>query len=199
MINKGQPLVEVFGFSTDDFSKIAISHRDGCLCPYNNGVPKCTKDKKDSPLGVCTLNHNGVPTIICPIRFREDWRILKDATEFFFKGVKKTRALKEVRLKMKNGQSAGNIDVVLVSHDELGRVIDFGAIEIQAVYVSGNIRNPFEAYMKNPQKNYKMDWTSEAHYPRADFLSSSRKRLVPQLMYKGRILQDWKKKQAVVI
>ena len=34
---------------------------------------------------------------------------------------------------------------------------------------------------------------------RPDYLSSSRKRLVPQLIYKGGILREWKKKTAVAI
>jgi len=42
------------------------------------------------------------------------------------------------------GRSAGNIDVVLVSYDNDGKVLDFGALEIQAVYISGNVRDPFE-------------------------------------------------------
>ncbi len=44
-----------------------------------------------------------------------------------------------------------------------------------------------------------MDWTKEEFYPGPDFLSSSRKRLAPQLIYKGQILQKWNKKQAVVV
>jgi len=34
--------------------------------------------------------------------------------------------------------------VVLVAYDDAGKVVDFGALEIQAVYISGNVREPFE-------------------------------------------------------
>ena len=44
-----------------------------------------------------------------------------------------------------------------------------------------------------------MDWTSQPNYPRPDFLSSSRKRLAPQLMFKGGILNYWEKKMAVAL
>ena len=44
-----------------------------------------------------------------------------------------------------------------------------------------------------------MDWTKEKNYPRPDYLSSSRKRLAPQMIYKGGILKAWGKKQAVVV
>ena len=44
-----------------------------------------------------------------------------------------------------------------------------------------------------------MDWLSKPNYPRPDYLSSSRKRLVPQLIYKGKILNVWSKKIAVAL
>ncbi len=98
-----------------------------------------------------------------------------------------------------NGKSAGNIDVVLVAYDENGKVFDFGALEIQAVYISGNVRDPFEHYMKDPQTRKNMDWSSQPNYPRPDYLSSSRKRLAPQLIFKGGILNTWQKKTAVAL
>ena len=193
------PLAEVFGFLTTDHSDLAIKHRSKNLCPFNNNDLKCTKDKKDAPLGVCSMYHNGKTTIICPIRFREKWLICSDAARFFFTSGVEWTPLKEIRLKDRNGNSAGNIDIVLVAHNNKGEISDFGAIEIQSVYVSGNIRKPFETFMKNPIKNGLMDWSKEKNYPRPDYLSSSRKRLIPQLMYKGFILNSWRKKQVVVI
>ncbi|GIV90288.1 MAG: hypothetical protein KatS3mg055_2806 [Chloroflexus sp.] len=83
--------------------------------------------------------------------------------------------------------------MVLVAYDDKGRVIDFGALEIQAVYISGNVREPFEYYLSDPQNWASMDWSSHPNYPRPDYLSSSRKRLVPQLVYKGGILHNWEK------
>jgi hypothetical protein len=88
---------------------------------------------------------------------------------------------------------------VLVSYDKEGTLISFGALEVQAVYISGNIRRPFEAYMADPQANAQLDWRGKAGYPHADFLSSSRKRLAPQLIYKGGILRAWQRKMAVVV
>ncbi len=37
------------------------------------------------------------------------------------------------------------------------------------------------------------------NYPKPDYLSSSRKRLAPQLIYKGGILKSWGKKTAVIL
>ena len=105
----------------------------------------------------------------------------------------------EVRVADRNGVSAGNVDIVLVSYDDHGRILDFGAVEVQAVYISGNIRRPFEFYMENPHSRANMDWRGQANYPRSDYLSSSRKRLAPQLIYKGGIFKAWQKKTAVVL
>jgi hypothetical protein len=194
-----QPLAEVFGFPIDNSSKNAIRYRKHRLCPFGNRVPNCTKDKANNPLGICSIYDNSYVVITCPIRFREDWIIAEDAASFFFQPGNKWTTLTEVRLKDKHGKSAGNIDVVLVSYDDTGKVMDFGALEVQAVYISGNVRNPFEAYMRNTVKGKGFDWEGQPNYPSPDYLSSSRKRLAPQLIFKGGIFKAWNKKVAVAL
>jgi hypothetical protein len=193
------PLAEVFGHLVNDQSSKATRYRSLRLCPFNNKVPNCTKDKAKNPLGVCSIYYCGNPVITCPIRFREEWIITDDAASFFFGKDATWSSLTEVRLNDINGKNAGNIDVVLVAYDDSGKVYDFGALEIQAVYISGNVREPFEYYMKDPSSRSSMDWSREPNYPRPDFLSSSRKRLVPQLLFKGGILHNWHKKTAVAL
>lgn len=199
MMQHTQPLAEVFGHLIDDQSPKAIRYRSRRLCPFNNKVPNCTKDKAKNPLGVCSVFHNDTPAITCPIRFREDWIITDDAASFFFGDNTSWSSLTEVRLNDAHGKSAGNIDVVLVAYDDNGKVFDFGSLEIQAVYISGNVRDPFEYYMKKPKAHIKMDWSNQPNYPRPDYLSSSRKRLAPQLLFKGGILHVWRKKIAVAL
>ena len=194
-----RPLAEVFGFQFDNQSDLAARYRRKRLCPFNNKVPNCTKDKANDPLGVCSIFDGDNVAITCPIRFRQDWIIADHAADFFFPENTQWTSLTEVRLKDKYGGAAGNIDIVLVSYDDHGRVIDFGAIEIQAVYISGNVRRPFQQYMQSPRENAWMDWRSEVNNPRPDYLSSSRKRLAPQLLYKGGIIHAWRKKSAVAI
>lgn len=193
------PLAEVFGFPWNNHSAIATRHRTNRLCPFSNKVPNCTKDKANDPLGTCSVFHDGKTVITCPIRFRQDWAIATDAARFFFKPNASWTSLTEVRLRDKSDASAGNIDVVLVAYDERGKIFDFGALEVQAVYISGNVRRPFERFMESPQRNADMNWKSEVNYPHPDFLSSSRKRLAPQLLYKGGIIHAWGKKSAVAL
>lgn len=194
-----QPLAEVFGFAVDNHSPDAKRCRDNALCPFGNNVPNCTKDKANNPLGVCSIIDGTAVVITCPVRFRERWIIAEHAAEFFFPMGTKWTTLTEVRLKDKYGKSAGNIDVVLCSYNHRGKVTDFGALEVQAVYISGNVRNPFEHYMEDPQGRIKMDWSTRPNYPKPDYLSSSRKRLAPQLIFKGGIFKSWSKKTAVAL
>jgi hypothetical protein len=192
-----QPLAEVFGFPINNESARAKRYRENKLCPYNNIVSNCTKNSIEFPLGVCSLNHKEKPVIICPIRFREDWSIISDAASFIFDKKATWTHVGEVRLKDKHGKSAGNIDYVLVSYDDKGRVVDFGSLEVQAVYISGNLTGPFTAYLEKPSPSF--NWTQAFKFPKPDYLSSSRKRLIPQIIAKGSILKQWKKKQVVAL
>jgi hypothetical protein len=195
--NKNQPLAEVFGFPINNQTERAIRYRENKLCPFNNIVSNCTKNSIEFPLGVCSLYHKDKPVIICPIRFREDWKIISDAAAFIFEDKTTWTHVGEVRLKDKFGKSAGNIDYVLVAYDDKGRVLDFGSLEVQSVYISGNLTGPFSSYLEEPTADF--CWTQAFKYPKPDYLSSSRKRLVPQIIAKGSILKQWNKKQAVAM
>lgn len=195
-------LGEVFGFKPEDLSREADRHRENRLCPYGNNVPQCTKDKVADPLGVCSVKDGDRLAITCPVRFREKSIAITDAARFFFPDDAAWKALPEIRLTDESGRPAGNIDYVLVSYDKVGRVIDFGTLEVQAVYISGNIRRPFEIYMEGMAAHGdpdRIDLDGIPHRPHPDYLSSSRKRLAPQLMFKGGIVGSWGKKQAVAV
>jgi hypothetical protein len=192
-----QPLKEIFGFPIDNQSERAKRYLENKLCPYNNVVSNCTKNSIEFPLGVCSIYHQQQPVVICPVRFREDWKIVSDAATFVFGPHENWTHVGEVRLNDKQGKSAGNIDYVLVSYDNKGRVINFASLEVQSVYITGNLSGPFTAYLDNPTSGF--EWTNALKYPKPDYLSSSRKRLIPQIIAKGSILNQWNKKQAVAL
>lgn len=196
-----QPIAELFGYPPDNESAEAKRCRDNRLCPYNNKVPNCTKDSVTDPLGVCTIFHGQKLALICPVRLREDWLIAEHAAKFFFPQGSRWTTLVEVKLKDVHGKSAGNIDVVLVAYDENGVVTDFGSLEIQTVYISGTLRSTFFKPATDDRLGYlAIDWSkSRKRPPHPDYLSSSRKRLAPQLIYKGGILKKWGRKQAVAV
>ena len=194
------PLAEVFGFPADNMTAEADRHRRHRLCPFHNSSPNCTKASVENPLGVCSVfGSRGETVITCPVRFSQDWLITTDAADFFFPPETAWTSVSEVRLKDRHGKSAGNIDLVLLAHDARGRVLDYGALEVQAVYISGNVRTPFQYYLDDPAGRADMDWRGERNSPRPDYLSSSRKRLAPQLIFKGGILNSWGRKMAVAL
>lgn len=196
-----QPIAELFGFPADSDTEQAARYRANRLCPYNNKVPNCTKDSVTDPLGVCTILHGDKLAVICPVRLRQDWIIAEQAAAFFFPPKARWTTLVEVRLKDKQGKSAGNIDVVLVAYDENGTITDFGSLEVQTVYISGTLRKTFfKPLMDNREEYLATDWlNSRKKNPGPDYLSSSRKRLAPQLIFKGGILKAWNRKQAVAV
>jgi hypothetical protein len=62
------PLSEVFGFPMNNFSPDAERYRANKLCPFNNKVPSCTKDKAENPLGVCSVFDGDKVVVTCPVR-----------------------------------------------------------------------------------------------------------------------------------
>jgi len=197
-----QPLAEVFGFPVDNNSPDAKRHRRSQLCPFHNKVPNCTKSSVTNPLGICSIFHGDGIAITCPVRLRQSWLIADQAAAFFFPNHNRWTTLVEVKLKDKHGRPAGNIDIVIVAYDEAGKIFDFGSLEVQTVYISGkSVREGyFNPFMKNPVAYLRTDWSkSRRRPPHPDYLSSSRKRLVPQLISKGGILKAWGRKQAVAV
>ena len=79
------------------------------------------------------------------------------------------------------------------------RILDFGALEIQAVYVTGNIRNVFNEFQGSPKLFLSKEFQGRKLVPHPDYLSSSRKRLAPQLLYKGGIINAWGKKTCIAL
>ena len=53
--------------------------------------------------------------------------------------------------------------------------------------------------MQDPKNRAGMNWKNQKFWPGPDYLSSSRKRLAPQLIFKGGILHTWKKRTAVAL
>lgn len=129
-MSKNNPIAEVFGFPISNETETAKYYRENRLCPFHNRFPNCTKDKANNPLGVCSVNHGENKVITCPSRFREDWKILHDAASFVWPNGTKWTSLPEIKLVDANGQSAGNVDYVIVSYDEDGQITDFASIEV---------------------------------------------------------------------
>jgi hypothetical protein len=193
------PLCEVFGYPADNFSQDAIRNRQNKLCPFKNINPQlCTKDKANDPLGVCSIWEGKNPVITCPARFLQDRKILVDTKKFLLSNTLDPKIIFEVGLVDLSKRPIGRIDCVLIDEDANGKITDFGALEIQAVYISGNIRRHFEYYIADPANRHNQTNPNPLNPPRPDWLSSV-KRIVHQFNSKGTILINaWGKRMALV-
>lgn len=192
-----QPLSEVFGYPVDNNNREANRCRKLRLCPYNNCVPNCSKDKVENPLGVCSIYDKDKAAIVCPVRFRQDWLIIEDASNLFFPSQTLWTTFTDIKLLDREGKSVGVLDFVLVSYDLKGNVKDFGVLSVQASYVTQSLRKPFEQFMDNPER-YKVT-EQKGRIPYVDYTASIQRRLCPRLLFNGGILHAWQKKMAVAI
>lgn len=190
-------LAEVFGYPTDNLSPEAEKHRVEGVCPFNDEHFGCLKNQENPPLGNCSMQTPKGPTITCPTRFMQGGLVKEDAARFFGFPSGTWEVAPEVKLTDAAGHGVGNIDMVLVMRGADGEVEDFGSVEVQAVYISGNVRNPFRLYMEDREGRQHETYKGDKK-PRPDYLSSF-KRLILQVMRKGSILAEWGKRQAIAV
>ena len=186
-------LAEVFGFRVENQSVEARHARERQWCPFRQA--RCTKYESENPLGICSLVEGGVVVITCPCRFREGGVIFRDAAQFAFGSEAQTAIIPEVPfLRSTIGRAKlGKIDFVIAKHAG-GRLIDFCALEVQSVYMSGAaMRREFTHFLETGEI---LEPASNRH---ADYRSSSHKRLMPQLMLKVPALRRWGKKLLIAV
>jgi hypothetical protein len=182
-------MAEVFGIRTGDVSPAAWAARATEQCPYT--LTGCSK----LPTGICSIESGSEVAITCPKRFREGSIVYRDAAATVFGPGEEYVLLGEVpflRAATTSGRAVGNIDNVLVSVKD-GRPVDWCALEVQAVYFSGQaIVDESRAYFRD-----RLPVSPGSRRP--DYRSSSAKRLLPQLEVKVPVLSRWGKKMVVVI
>ena len=195
---------EFFGYTSDDKSVVAKKAVQKELCPIINEV--CEKTFNDGVIsGVCTIKPvTSEPVICCPIRlYDENYKILHDlSAKVFEKGMDLIIGNKaisfaklnkkpcvavfgkrwggELRLPQKSGSGGYFVDWVLAKIDATGELEEFIAIEVQTIDTTGNYRNGYltlKAERKVIKTTVGLNWENVS------------KRIIPQLIYKGQVLQ----------
>lgn len=196
---------EFFGYRADDHSVAAIAAATGKRCPFLDEV--CEKRLSDGAVsGVCTIKPvTSGPVICCPIRlYADDYRVLADVTRIafgdnlpLFAGAEAAQAAQrdntpavavfgkrwggELRLPQKDGAGSYFVDWVLARLDASGVLQEFIAVEVQTIDTTGNYRNGREGLLSaertNPATTAGLNW------------ENVNKRILPQLIYKGQVLQ----------
>lgn len=185
------------------------SRKEGAICSKEGGVCSLRLYSYEShpvtarALGVPVGGKQGDLRATCPYRFHEGLDVFKWVGETIL-GDPDPLLVGEVGFleagastDSSGGDDVGRIDMVLVSNNtSTGAPMAWAALEIQAVYFSGDaMRGEFEAY-----RDTTVDWvTFPAGRRRPDYRSSGPKRLMPQLQIKVPTLRRWGKKMAVVV
>lgn len=174
-------------------------------CPHKANGANCHKRG-----GICSLVSFGdkggqvlvvgSPITTCPSRFLENDLVLEWVSQTVL-GMSHPTVVSEVSFLMGKQLSesipedeVGRIDKVLV--DVRGRELKWCALEMQAVYFSGQKMESDFALMRE-WRGPGLPFPSRIRRP--DFRSSGPKRLMPQLQIKVPTLRRWGKKMAVVI
>jgi len=184
-------IAEVFGHDT----ALPLSKEERSIpqCPFLK-LP-CTKQSKSDPLGICSYTDGDEATVVCPSRFRERDRIFVDAGRVAFGSGKRILAVPEMRLLEipETKRKIGKIDYLIALLNEAGEPVDFAAVEVQAVYISGkSTRSSFRTFLETGK-------LSETAKRRPDFRSSAQKRLMPQLSLKVPVFRRWGKRFFVAV
>lgn len=197
---------EFFGYRAEDESKTALEAAAKQVCPFLG--TQCTKvlSRDRTIAGVCAVRQktDGSPNVICcPIRiYADDYRMLHTVAEQAFKkklnlysgraAVEKAKSEGgavavfghgwggELRLPQRRGTGSYFVDWVLARLDETGELVEFTAIEVQTIDTTGNYRNARSALMEDRSivsDTVGLNWENVS------------KRIIPQLIYKGQVLQ----------
>jgi hypothetical protein len=190
-------IAEIFGYGVDNHSEAAWDTRNTKHCPFRDSP--CTKSSKSDPIGICSLTEGDAAAATCPVRFLEDNRIFTDAAKIAFGENVSFGVFPEIRILRIAGKDGardrkiGKVDYIL-GRIEQDKITDFAAVEVQAVYFSGEeIRSPMNYFLENK----KLDLENSDRRP--DFRSSAQKRLMPQLQLKVPVFRRWGKKFFVVV
>ena len=208
-------ITEFFGYRAEDKSETARKCASKSLCPILEST--CTKrlshtagkDGGSVVSGVCAVRQKSSETsiICCPVRlYANGYQLLKEiASRAFDHGglfglysgsdavphaMKEGGAIAvfghnwggELPLPKKEMGTGGNyfIDWILARLDASGALAEFTAVEVQTIDTTGNYRDSHEALLKNrglAWSDVGMNW------------ENVNKRILPQLIYKGQVLQ----------
>ena len=197
-------IAEWFGYEVVSHSNAARTARQREHCPFIDG--RCTKKFNDGSIsGVCSVTTVAEPSpvITCPNRlYSNDYMVLADVAEVAFgKGHSiihpgEYRSVhhsgryvvafghhygREVRLPSRAGRGSYFVDWILARISAAGELVDFVAVEVQAIDTTGTYRPEVVELRKGARSIVRskagLNW------------ENVNKRILPQLIYKGHVLR----------
>lgn len=198
-------IVDFFGFRADDHSdaaRLAIARQE---CPFIHDACSKTLGRDGTRSGVCAVRQKSSEqrVICCPIRlYADDYRLLRVISRMTFgydyglysgraavdRSIREGGAVAvfghrwggELRLPKRNGVGNYFADWVLARLDESGVLREFTSIEVQTIDTTGNYRDSRDSLIRGERQAVStvgLNWENVS------------KRIIPQLVYKGQVLQ----------
>ncbi|MRH21888.1 NotI family restriction endonuclease [Rhodovulum strictum] len=210
MRSSGKDIVEMFGFAPDDTTAESISFFKDRQCPFVPGACTKTNHDRSETYGTCAVTLGSAEVIICPKRLYANnyepfqhvkSKIWGDAIPLIVGGTTddlRRKALKHQECVVAFGQNSGS-EVTINSNGKLsidwilqryrntsGRLvpIDFAALEVQSIDITGNYRENFTAY-KNLRDGSRVNYIPPAGHGLN--WANVHKRLIPQIIRKGNV------------
>lgn len=197
---------EFFGYRAEDKSIKAIKAAMRKTCPFTGSICSKILSRLKIPSGVCSIRQKteGSPRVICcPIRiYADNYAMLRTVSKMAFKSDLKLYAGRvavdkakieegavavfgkgwggELRLPQRKGTGAYFVDWVLARLDNAGRLVEFTAVEVQTIDTTGNYQEARKTLLES--RDIKSD-TVGLNWENVN------KRIIPQLIYKGQVLQ----------
>ena len=190
--------------SPDELRELVSRQHRSYPCPFRKDQRDCIKRG-----GVCSLRlYSDAGTmanralgaaahlrITCPYRFHQDEEIFRWVAETLLENSPPIIVGEVGFLQSDTGSDVGRIDMVLAAAGP-AQTLDWCALEIQAVYFSGDeMGREFRTILEHQGSG--LPYPSGRRRP--DYRSSGPKRLMPQLQTKVPTLRRWGKKMAVVV
>lgn len=198
-------IVDFFGYRAADDSDASLDAVAKNLCPFLHDTCTKTLGRDGSCSGVCAVKQvsSDQRIICCPIRlYADDYEILRIVSRKTFgvdlglysgrAAVAKARSEGgavavfghrwggELRLPKRNGVGNYFADWVLARLDERGELAEFTSIEVQTIDTTGNYRASRAGLIdgrREVKSTVGLNWENVS------------KRIIPQLVYKGQVLQ----------
>ncbi len=149
-----------------------------------------------APLGICSFTDGNEAGVVCPLRFLEDGRVFTDVGRAAFGVGAEILVAPEMRiLRVPNSPARriGKVDYIVAKRGKENSIVDFVALEVQAVYFSGaSVRPSFNEFLATGQ-------LAGDSKRRLDYRSSAQKRLMPQLNLKVPVFRRWGKRFFVAV
>jgi restriction endonuclease NotI len=176
---------EIFGYPYSNTSKKATAIRSKYWCPFVDKI--CYKQSRliRYPFGVCSAHFNNDEVALCPRRFLDGDAVFTDIAQHYFKTVNNILVFPEIRLK-----DIGSFDFVMVKYKPMSfEIEDFVAIEFQTGQTTGTgkLVEGLKDYVGKKSIH-------EKSYGFGLNLYDVWKRSFTQILNKGVIMENWKKK-----